>query len=396
MVGDQLLSAIAQRLRVCLRVSDTFARLGGDEFAILLEDVQNKDDAIYVAERIGHELKLPFSLGGHEVFAAASVGILLGTKDYDRPEELLRDADTAMYRAKAQGKGCYEVFDIGMRDRAIALLHLENDLRRAVENQEFQLHYQPIVSLKDQKIIGFEALVRWHHPQRGLIAPMEFIPIEEDTGLIIPLGWWVLKEACLQMRAWQLQFVVEPPLTINVNLSGKQFTQVNLIEQINQILTETGLDAHSLKLEITESCIVENMQSAALMLSKLQEMGIQVAIDDFGTGYSSLAYLHRFPVNTLKIDRSFINGLGGDGHEIVRAIVNLAWNLGMEVVAEGVETDQQITQLNGLKSNSGQEYLGQGYLFSKPLNSDAATALMSIGLSCANNKKLGEMTTYKD
>jgi len=381
-VGDQLLSAIAQRLRVCLRTSDTFARLGGDEFAILIEDVQQEEDATYVAERIGQELRLPFNLSGHEVFAAASIGILLGSKDYNRPEELLRDADTAMYRAKAQGKGCYEVFNIDMRDRAIAQLHLENDLRRAVENQEFQLHYQPIVSLKDQNLTGFEALVRWQHPQRGLISPAEFIPTAEDTGLIVPLGWWVLKEACRQMRAWQLQFVVEPPLTINVNLSGKQFTQANLIEQIEQILQETGLPASSLKLEITESCVVENIKSAATMLANLQSLGIQVAIDDFGTGYSSLAYLHRFPVNTLKIDRSFINSLDGDGVEIVRAIVNLAWNLGMEVVAEGVETQQQITQLNALKSSSTQEYMGQGYLFSKPLNSDAATALMSVGLDC--------------
>ena len=388
-VGDQLLSAIAQRLRVCLRTSDTFARLGGDEFAILLEDVQQEEDATYVAERIGHELRLPFNLNGNEVFAAASIGVLLGSNDYNRPEELLRDADTAMYRAKAQGKGCYEVFNIDMRDRAIALLHLENDLRRAVENQEFQLHYQPIVSLKNQKIIGFEALVRWQHPQKGLIAPMEFIPVAEDTGLIVPLGWWVLKEACRQMRVWQLQFAVEPPLTINVNLSGKQFTQLNLIDQIEQILIETGLDASSLKLEITESCIMENMQSAAFMLSKLQEIGVQVAIDDFGTGYSSLAYLHRFPVNTLKIDRSFINGLDGDGLEIVRAIVNLAWNLGMEVVAEGVETELQIDQLNALKSNAGQEYLGQGYLFSKPLNSNAATALMSVGLACGETSNAG-------
>jgi diguanylate cyclase (GGDEF)-like protein/PAS domain S-box-containing protein len=330
-VGDQLLSAIAQRLRVCLRTSDTFARLGGDEFAILIEDVQQKEDATYVAERIGQELRLPFNLSGHEVFAAASIGILLGSSDYDRPEELLRDADTAMYRAKAQGKGCYEVFNIDMRDRAIAQLHLENDLRRAVENQEFQLHYQPIVSLKYQNITGFEALVRWQHPQRGLVSPAEFIPTAEDTGLIVPLGWWVLKEACRQMRAWQLQFVVEPPLTINVNLSGKQFTQANLSEQIEQILQETGLPASSLKLEITESCVVENIKLAATMLANLQSLGIQVAIDDFGTGYSSLAYLHRFPVNTLKIDRSFINSLDGDGVEIVRAIVNLAWNLGMKV-----------------------------------------------------------------
>lgn len=385
-IGDRLLSAIAQRLRVCLRSSDTFARLGGDEFAILIEDVQNQEDATYVAERIGQELKLPFNLNGHEVFAAASIGILLGSNDYERPEELLRDADTAMYRAKAQGKGCYEVFNIDMRERAIAQLHLENDLRRAVEKQEFQLHYQPIVSLKDQTITGFEALVRWQHPQRGLVSPAEFIPVAEDTGLIVPLGWWVLKEACRQMRAWQLQFAVEPPLTINVNLSGKQFTQVNLIEQIQQILQETGLSPSSLKLEITESCVVENIKSAATMLSNLQALGIQVAIDDFGTGYSSLAYLHRFPVNTLKIDRSFINSLDGDGLEIVRAIVNLAWNLGMEVVAEGVETEQQIVHLNELKSSISQEYLGQGYLFSKPLNSDAATALMSIGLDCRATK----------
>lgn len=338
MAGDQLLIGIAQRLKVCIRTSDTFARLGGDEFVILIEGIQDESEVTQVAERIQQELKLPFNLNGHEVIAAASIGVLLGTVNYNRAEELLRDADTAMYRAKARGRGCYEMFDITMRDHAVALLHLEIDLRKAIEKQEFQLHYQPIVLLRPNEIVGFEALVRWQHPQRGLVSPAEFIPLAEETGLIIPLGQWVLREACRQMRVWQVQFPENPLLRICVNMSGKQFSQVNLVEQIQQTLQETGLDPHSLELEITESTLVENIECAKTTILQLQALGIQVSIDDFGTGYSSLAYLNRFPVDTLKIDRSFIKDLDVDSErlEIVRAIATLAWNLGIHVVAEGV------------------------------------------------------------
>jgi diguanylate cyclase (GGDEF)-like protein/PAS domain S-box-containing protein len=374
MVGDQLLMAIANRIKACLRSADTLARLGGDEFTILLEDIRDVSDAKHVANRIQEELKLPFNLSGNEVFTTASIGIALSAAGYDRPEQLLRDADTAMYQAKAGGKARHEVFDIAMHAGAIALLQLETDLRRAIERQEFRVHYQPIVSLKSGRINGFEALVRWQHPDRGLVSPIEFIPVAEETGLIVAIGLWVLREACRQMHEWQVQFPANPPLTISVNISGKQFLQPDLSEQIKQILQETNLDPRSLKLEITESAIVENAESAAIMLSQLRSVGIQLYMDDFGTGYSSLSYLHRFPMDTLKIDRSFVNRMGVDGEnlEIVRAIVTLAHNLGMNVTAEGVETTEQLALLKALKC----EY-GQGYFFSKPVDSIQAEALIA-------------------
>lgn len=293
----------------------------------------------------------------------------------------MRDADIAMYRAKSLGKARHEMFHPGMHDRAVAQLQLDNDLRRAIERQEFQNYYQPIVSLVETgRIVGFEALVRWQHPRRGVISPAEFIPRAEETGLIIPLGEWVLREACRQMQAWQAQFPQPTegkyvaPLTISVNISGKQFTQPNLLEQIKQILQETGLDARSLKLEITESTIMENAESATAMLLEMQALGIGLSIDDFGTGYSSLGYLNRFPVDTLKIDRSFVMDVGDDAEkiEIIRTVVLLARNLGMNVVAEGVETIKELTQLKVLDCQNG-----QGYFFSRPLNSEAAAALLT-------------------
>lgn len=390
MVGDQLLIAIAQRLRSCLRVSDTFARLGGDEFAILLEDNQSDTDVSVMVERIQQEFKRPFKLEAVpspkesppspllEIFATASIGLILKTKGYERPEELLRDADIAMYRAKARGKSRYEVFDATMHDDAVAQLQLENDLRWAIDKQEFQLYYQPIICLKTGGLSGFEALVRWQRPDK-LVSPAEFIAIAEETGLIIPLGWWVLREACYQTRAWQRQFEAATalslggPLTISVNISSKQFSQPNFIEQIKQILQETELDARSLQLEITESTIME-ADSATAMLLEMQHLGIRLAIDDFGTGYSSLSYLNRFPTDTLKIDRSFVRGMSSDPEslEIVRTVIMLARNLGMDVVAEGVETTEQLAQLKALRCDNG-----QGYLFSKPVPSKAATALLA-------------------
>lgn len=374
MAGDQLLIAIASRIKACLRSADTLARLGGDEFTILLEDIKDVSDAKHVANRIQEELMLPFNLSGNEVFTTASIGIALSTTSYERPEQLLRDADTAMYRAKAHGKARHEVFDIAMHACAIALLHLENDLRRAIERQEFQIHYQPIISLLSDRINGFEALVRWQHPERGLLSPADFIPMTEETGLVIPIGSWVLREACRQMKVWQEQFPANPPLTISVNLSGKQFSQPGLSEQIKQILQDTRLDPYSLKLEITESVIVENAESATIMLSQLRTMGIQLYMDDFGTGYSSLSYLHRFPMDTLKIDRSFTSRIGVDNEnwEIVQTIITLAHNLGMNVIAEGVETAAQVALLRELKC----EY-GQGYFFSKPVDGAQAGALIA-------------------
>lgn len=374
MVGDQLLVAIARRLETCLRATDTVARLGGDEFTILLEDIQSVRDALDVAERIHQALAAPFTLNGHEVFTSASIGIALSTTHYDYPEDLLRGADIAMYRAKARGKACHEVFDTTMHTHAVALLRLENDLRRAIERQEFHLCYQPIVALTSGRLIGFEALIRWYNPERGLVSPAEFIPVAEETGLIFPIGRWVMQAACQQLKQWQQQFPMNPPLSISINLSSKQFSQSNLIDQVKQVLAETNLDTHSLKLEITESAIMDNTESAMDMLLQLKAMGIQLSIDDFGTGYSSLSYLYRFPLDWMKIDRSFISRIDVDGDklELVRTIITLAWNLGIEVVAEGVETRKQLAQLKALNC----EY-AQGHFFSKPLDVKETEVLLA-------------------
>jgi diguanylate cyclase (GGDEF)-like protein len=374
MVGNQLLIAIARRLEAVLRSVDTVARFGGDEFTILLEDIEDISTAIHLAERIQEALALPFNLNENEVFTNASIGIVLSSRNYDQPEHLLRDADIAMYRAKTLGKARYKVFNTTMHNRAVVLLQLETDLRRAIKREEFRIYYQPIVSLVTGRIIGFEALVRWHHPERGLISPMEFIPVAEETGMIVFIGQWVLHEACRQMHTWQAQFPTTPPLIINVNLSGKQLTQPDLIKQIDQVLHNTRLDARSLKLEITESVIIDNTESAIAMLSQLRTLNIELQMDDFGTGYSSLSYLHRLPINTLKIDRSFISNIGirGENLEIVRAIVKLAHSLNMDVTAEGIETVEKLSQLRALRCDRG-----QGYFFSRPLESKAVEVLLA-------------------
>lgn len=372
--GNQLLIAISRRLEAVLRSIDTVARLGGDEFTILLEDIEDTSAAIHVAERIQKELALPFKLNECEVFSSTSIGIVLSSQSYAQPDHLLRDADIAMYRAKALGKARYEVFDTTMHNRAVLLLQLENDLRRAVTREEFLIYYQPIVSLATGRIIGFEALVRWQHPERGLVSPIEFIPVAEETGMIVSIGQWVLYEACRQMRKWHAEFPKTPPLMINVNVSAKQLTQTDLLKQINLVLQETGLEARSLKLELTESVLIDNTKSATAMLSQLKALNIELQMDDFGTGYSSLSYLHRFPINTLKIDRSFISniGIGDENLEIVRAIVALAHSLNMNVTAEGVETVEQLAILRAMQCHRG-----QGYFFSKPLDSAAVEVLLA-------------------
>ncbi|HLL72564.1 MAG TPA: PAS domain S-box protein [Pyrinomonadaceae bacterium] len=381
-VGDQLLVALSRRLQHCLRPSDVVARLGGDEFAILLNDIGAQPAAaVALAERVQQELMQPFNLGGHEVFTTASIGIALSTTGYETPEAVLRDADTVMYRAKAQGKARHEVFDQNMHARVVALLRLENDLRRAVERDELRLHYQPIVSLASGRISGFEALVRWQHPELGLIMPADFIPVAEETGVIVELGQWVLEESCRQMRDWQMISPQHSRLKLSVNLSSRHFVQPDLYERIVEVLGETGLAPDALQLEITESVLMENAHTIVPLLGRLRELGVELAIDDFGTGYSSLSYLSRLkPIHTLKIDRSFIS-MGGDDHEnaeIVRTIIMLARNMGKDVVAEGIETAEQLARLRTLKCT-----YGQGYLFSRPQDPTEIERRLRTGLHAA-------------
>lgn len=371
--GDELLKKVAQTLRSCLREGDTVARLGGDEFVILLEDIQCVTDAIEAAQRIHQELKPPILVDGHEVFISTSIGIALNSGHYLEPAQLLRDADIAMYRAKKRGRGGYEMFDASMYTHALRQLQLENDLQRAIDRREFRVYYQPILSLDSQCIEGFEALVRWQHPDRGMMAPGEFIPIAEDTEIITLIDLWVMREACRQLWNWQQKFPRLPALTMSVNLSGKQFSHGELIAQIDQALNDSGIAGSQLKVEITEGVLIENAEVAATILQQLQARQIQVCLDDFGTGYSSLSYLHRFPIDVLKIDRSFITLLETDLDklEIVKAIVNLAFNLGLTVVAEGIETPRQLLSLQSIKCHAG-----QGYHFAPPLDSQAAAELL--------------------
>jgi diguanylate cyclase (GGDEF)-like protein/PAS domain S-box-containing protein len=372
--GDQLLIAISRRLEGFIRQGDTVACLGGDEFIIMLDEIESPEDASKLAERALEELQVPFRLNGHELVSTGSIGIALSDPSYDMAETLLRDADIAMYRAKALGKAGYVVFDKAMHTLAVTRMKLEADLRQAALRQEFRLHFQPIVSLKTGRITSFEALVRWDHPERGIVAPDEFIPVAEETKLILPLGLWVLREAAEQLRRWQTEYWMSPPLSISVNLSCRQFFQTDLVYQIERILLETGLDPRCLRMEITESVIMDQVESALGTLVQLRALGVRIAIDDFGKGYSSLSYLHQFPCDTLKIDRSFVAriGVGGENTEIVRTIVSLAQGLGLDVVAEGVETDSQLSHLREL----GCQY-GQGYIFARPLSGKDAGALLA-------------------
>ena len=377
MVGDQLLVAASKRLASCLRPGDTVARLGGDEFTILLDDIVDEEDAIRVAERIQVELMAAFKIGSSEVFTSVSIGIALSGPAYRRPEEILRDADTAMYRAKAGGKARHEVFDTDMHRHAVTLLKLETDLRRALERDEFRMVYQPIVALETGRLAGFEALLRWDHPERGLVAPTEFIALAEETGLIIPIGQWALWEACRQLNQWlAIPRNGADPLMVSVNLSARQFEERALVEIVADALAVTGLPAASLKLEITESVLMDQAEASVRLLDDLRQSGVQVQIDDFGTGYSSLGYLHRFSLDALKIDQSFVSrvGLDDENSEIVRTIVTLARNLGMTVVAEGVETIEQRNYLETLSC----EHV-QGFLFAGPLDVGEAEALIRSG-----------------
>jgi diguanylate cyclase (GGDEF)-like protein len=371
--GDQLLLAIARRLDRIRRAGDTVARLGGDEFAVLVEGVDDAISAGRVADRVHRELAQPFEIAGQEVFTSASIGISLGGVADHRPEDLLRDADTAMYRAKAHGIAKHAVFDITMHDHAVAVLQLENDLRRAADRGELQVRYQPIVALQSARIVGFEALARWQHRQRGWVPPREFIPVAEETGVIGAVGRWVLAEACRQMRGLQRLRPRGPGLSLAVNVSGRQILQPDLVEQVGEVLQSTGLDPRLLRLELTESALVQNEAAAGRCLHRLRQLGLKLAIDDFGTGYSSLSYLHRMPIDLLKIDASFVQSMGSDekNRRIVETILALGKNLGVDVIAEGVETVQQAQVLTRL----GCEY-AQGFLFSAAVDADAAARLL--------------------
>lgn len=373
LMGDRLLKELAPRLASLVRNGDTVARLGGDEFAVLLDDFDKPKDAVVVADRILRELQGSFDLNGREVFVSASIGLAHGSSEYKRAEDLLRDSDTAMSHAKSEGGAQCAVFDGRMHTHAIATLQLENDVRKAIERKELRVYYQPIIVLNSGRIRGFEALVRWHHPEQGLLSPHTFIPIAEETGLIVPLGDYVMREACQQMAQWQQQFPTSVPLSINVNLSGKEVMQEELVERVTSILEESGLQTGSLGLEITESVIMEH-PSVAEKLRSLSEFQVELHIDDFGTGYSSLSSLHQLPANSVKIDRSFVKEIdNGDGRaQIVDAIVNLAHNLGIGVAAEGLETAQELTHLQKLQC----EYV-QGFYFAKPLEQVAARELLA-------------------
>ncbi|HEX2189370.1 MAG TPA: EAL domain-containing protein [Longimicrobiaceae bacterium] len=372
-VGDDLLVAVARRLEVGLRQEDTVARLGGDEFVILLEEAADVGEATRVAERILAELERPFELGNYQIFSSASIGIAMGGGD-DRAEDLVRDADTAMYRAKSEGKSRVALFDAEMHAEAMARLHREADLRRALERDEIRVHYQPIVSLETGRLVGFEALARWEHPVEGLLHPAEFIPMAEETGLIVQVGARVLRGACRQLREWLDAWPLDPPLVLSVNLSARQFGHPTLLREIDEVLAETGIEPSMLQLELTESLLMRDAESTVAALRQIRSRGIRLAIDDFGTGYSSLSYLQRFPIGTLKIDRSFVRGLtpGSNQSELVQTMVSLARGLGMSVVAEGIETVEQLTELRRLGCASA-----QGFLFARPLAPDAAVALLT-------------------
>lgn len=373
LVGDELLIAIAGRLRSLLRSSDTVARLGGDEFVMLVEEISDVNDAPAFVDRIREEMSKPFDLGGQLVYITVSTGIASWSREYERPEYLLRDADTALYQAKRLGRDRYEIFDDQMHQKALQSLQLANDLHQALENGEMLVHYQPIVKLESGDLAGFEALIRWQHPVRGLVSPIEFIPHAEETGMIIPLGEWILRESCRQLKVWQQRSEEYAGLWVSVNVSSKQFLNTDMIWLVADALESTGLSPSSLKLEITESAMIENLDHVINVMNELKKLGVQLSIDDFGTGYSSLSNLHNLPLSSLKIDRAFVNQMteSGENDEIVRTIITLAQSLGLEIIAEGVETSDQRTQLQGLDCQ-----LGQGYFFARPMDAESVEKLM--------------------
>jgi diguanylate cyclase (GGDEF)-like protein/PAS domain S-box-containing protein len=363
--GDRLLVALAERLKNRLRPDDVIARFGGDEFAVLLETVENPSEVIRVAQRIAETLQEPFTVNDHQVNLSTSVGIALGSaRTNDDPEGMLRNADAAMYRAKEQGPGRYAAFDPAIQTRAQERLELETELRRALEQGEFVLYYQPEVSLHDGSMVGFEALLRWRHPERGLLKPSAFMPLAEETDLIVPIGRWVLEEACQQAKRWEEKYPSAPPTTMEVNLSSRQLARRGLVRTIEEALTRAGVEAHTLALDLTETVLIKASEDDAQALETLKKMGVRLYLDDFGTGYSSLSYLMRLPVDLVKVDRPFVKWLGEKATDtaLVRMIIDLCHTLGVEVLAEGVETSEQAALLRDMGCD-----MGQGYYFAGPL-----------------------------
>jgi len=375
-VGDELLAQVAGRLLGCLRPGDTLARLGGDEFAIVLNDIAGPTDAIFVVERLQEALAQEFEIEAHSIYTSASIGIAVSSESYRTPDEMLRDADIAMYRAKNSGQATYAVFDTYMHDQAMFQHRMETDLRRALDKGEFDIYYQPIVAMDDQHVLGFEALLRWHHPSRGLVMPEEFIGIVEDTSLVVPIGWWVIERACCQLAKWQRLFPLQPPLAMSINVSGKLFLTDDMAKRLAALLEDCGLAPQCIRLEITERVVMDHGDLVLSTLSDLRDLGVQLHVDDFGTGYSSLTYLQRFRYDSLKIDRTFVSTMSEkvDSSAIVEAIISLGMTLGMQVVAEGVETPEQFHRLRAMNCPAA-----QGFWFCKPLHQDAVNDFLRSG-----------------
>jgi diguanylate cyclase (GGDEF)-like protein len=370
--ADELLQAVAGRLRECVRSDALLAHVARDEFAVLLDEIDGIAEPSRVAACLQEQLSRPFTVHGTEVFPGASVGIALSYTGYERAEDVLRDAAIALYRSRDARQGQYEVFDRDMHAQVMARLRMETDLRRALSRGEMRVHYQPIVSLASGRIAGFEALVRWDHPVEGMIQPDDFVPLAEETGLILPIGMWVLEEACRELRRWQDTHQGDEAPTMAVNLSARQFIQPDLVEQVQRVLRETGIEHGTLKLEITESVLMQHTDRVTETLHRLKALGVQLHIDDFGTGYSSLGYLHRLPLDALKIDRSFVSEAEGVNLHLVRTIVALAHALGVAVITEGIESPQVLRELRELECE-----FGQGFLFSRPLASGDIEALVA-------------------